>query len=182
PARSSGEAPPPQDASGHEPRTKRIAHRPENRSDAMPPGSLCLALILGLVGSDGDPPPPKLVLQLPPAASLSSVSASPDGALVATAGEGGVRLYDAKSGNLVRAIGEAGARWVVFSPDGRSPAAGGFHMDKLVGLYDVRTGKRLRTLAGHTEWEVDACAFSPDGSLLASTGVDRQILVWDLAT
>jgi WD40 repeat protein len=53
---------------------------------------------------------------------------------------------------------------------------------KLVGIFDVRTGKRVQTLAGHTEWEIDAIAFSPDGKLFASSGVDQQILVWELAT
>jgi WD40 repeat protein len=111
------------------------------------------------------------------------VGVSPDGSLVATAaGEGGVRLYDAKTGHLIRAIGEAGDRSVAFSPDGRRLAAGGFHMDKLVGIYDPLTGNRIQSLAGHTEWEADACTFSPDGTMLASTGVDRQILVWDLST
>ena len=156
----------------------------------MHPRRLAPSFILGLLAFGGgslvaSPPPDpryKLVLQTPPAASVNSVAVSPDGSLVATAGEGGVRLYDAKTGALVRAIGEAGDRSVAFSPDGRSLAAGGFHMDKLVGIYDVRTGKRLRTLAGHTEWEADACTISPDGTLLASTGTDKQILVWDLAT
>jgi WD40 repeat protein len=46
----------------------------------------------------------------------------------------------------------------------------------------VQTGKRVQTLAGHTEWETDAIAFSPDGKLFASTGADKQILVWELAT
>jgi WD40 repeat protein len=55
-------------------------------------------------------------------------------------------------------------------------------MDKLVGVFDVQTGKRVLTLAGHTEWEADATALSPDGKLLASTGTDKQILVWELAT
>jgi WD40 repeat protein len=153
----------------------------------MRPGSPCLPLALGLMialgrASTGEPPPPKLVLQAPPATAVTSVAVSPDGSLVATTAEGGVRLYDAKTGTLVRAIGEAAGSSVAFSPDGRSLAGGGFHMDKLVGIYDVRTGRLLRTLAGHTEWEVDACTFSPDGKLLASTGVDKQILVWDLAT
>jgi WD40 repeat protein len=123
----------------------------------------------------------KLVLQAPPVVSVNSVAVSPDGSLIATAAEG-VRLYDARTGALLRAIGDAGDRGVAFSPDGRTLAAAGFHMDKLVGIYDVQTGKRVQTLAGHTEWEIDALAFSPDGKLLASTGVDKQILVWELAT
>src|SRR6478736_2943385 len=53
---------------------------------------------------------------------------------------------------------------------------------KLVGVYDVQTGKRLLSLAGQTEWEADATAVSADGKLLASTGVDKQILVWEIAT
>src|SRR5207248_2532940 len=122
-----------------------------------------------------------LVLQAPPPVSVNSVAVSPDGSLVATAADG-VRLYDARTGALLRAIGNAGDRGVVFAPDGQTLAAAGFHMDKLVGIYDVHTGKRVQSLAGHTEWETDALAFSPDGKLLASTGVDKQILVWELAT
>src|SRR5262249_28981038 len=90
--------------------------------------------------------------------------------------------YDAKTGALVRVIGEAGDRGVSFSPDGRTLSAAGFHMDKLVGVFDVQSGKRVRTLAGHTEWEAYAAALSPEGRLLASAGADRQILIWDLTT
>src|SRR4030095_14529186 len=88
----------------------------------------------------------------------------------------------APAGALRRVIGDVGDRGVVFSPDGRTLTAAGFHMDKLVALWDVRSGKRLRTFAGKKEWEADATAISPDGRLLASTGTDRQILVWDIAT
>src|SRR5262245_46591345 len=99
--------------------------------------TVAVALLLAVVGAA---PPSvlagpadeklRLVLQAPPSVAVNSVAVSPDGALVATAaGEGGVRLYDAKTGALLRAIGDAGDRGVGFSPDGRTLSAAGFHMD-----------------------------------------------------
>ena len=123
----------------------------------------------------------KLVLQAPAAAGVNSVAVSPDGSLVAAgADEGGVRLYDAKTGALMRAIGGVGDRGVSFSPDGRLLTAAGFHMDKLFGVVDVQTGKRVHSLAGHTEWEVYASAMSPDGKLLASGSIyDTKVYLRD---
>src|SRR5437764_5078945 len=131
--------------------------------------SLSFALSVVFFGSPSlwaEPVPNRrvLVLQAPPVVSVNSVAVSPDGSLVATAADG-VRLYDARTGALLRAIGDAGDRGVAFSPDGRTLAAAGFHMDKLAGLYDVQTGQRVRDLAGHTEWETHPLALSADGQL-----------------
>src|SRR5437773_11405248 len=122
------------------------------------PSSLAvLAILCGWSFAASPEPQHKLVLQAPPAASVNCVSVSPDGSLVATAaGEGGVRLYDARTGAMLRDLGGVGDRGVAFSPDGKTLTAAGFHMDKLVGVYDVRTGNRLLALPGQTEWEAYA--------------------------
>ena len=87
----------------------------------MRPASFPLLILLLCASLRAQIPPEpkyKLIPQTPPATEVNSVTVSPDGSLVATAaGEGGVRLYDAKTGNLLRVLGEVGDRCVVFSPD-----------------------------------------------------------------
>jgi WD40 repeat protein len=142
-----------------------------------------IILLAGTVRSFAAPPELKyrFVPQAAPAIEVNSVSVSPDGLLVASAADD-VRLYDARTGKLLRVLSDVGDRHVAFSPDGRNLTAAGFHMDKLVAVWDVQSGRRVRTFAGQTEWEADATAISRDGKLLASTGVDKQILVWEIAT
>lgn len=68
---------------------------------------------------------------------------------------------------------------LAFSPDGKILATTGY--DRLIKLWDVETGKELRTLKDHSD-SVYGIAFSPDGKLLASAAADRAVKVWDVAT
>jgi WD40 repeat protein/serine/threonine protein kinase len=88
--------------------------------------------------------------------------------------------------------GEAGSRIVftlpaqqgrrcclAFSPDGGQLASGG--ANQAVKIWDMTTGKMVRTLSGHKA-EVLGVAYSSDGRRLASAGADRTAKVWDLTS
>jgi WD40 repeat protein len=53
--------------------------------------------------------------------------------------------------------------------------------DAVVRLWDVATGKQVRTFEGHTG-SVPGLAFSPDGKRLLTGGHDRTARLWDVAT
>ncbi len=65
-----------------------------------------------------------------------------------------------------------------FSPDGRHLAVSGD--PGTVGLWDVRTGRQVAALFGHTT-SVEQMRFSPDGRFLAASGTDHTIKQWDLS-
>ena len=50
-----------------------------------------------------------------------------------------------------------------------------------IWIYDVQTGEELALLTGHTG-EVDRIAFNPDGSTLASGGLDNTVRLWNVDT
>ena len=112
---------------------------------------------------------------------LRAVVFSPDGCLLATAGEDRtVGLWDTATGQAAREplIGHTGyVGAVAFSPDGRLLATAS--SDATVRLWDPHTGQAVREpLTGHTR-SVRAVAFSPDGHLLATTSRDSTVRLWD---
>jgi RNA polymerase sigma factor (sigma-70 family) len=114
---------------------------------------------------------------------------SPDGARLAECGDvvDRVRIWDVASGRLLHKLrpSEAESHWqsaVVFSPDGKtlvtashSNTAGAVH------LWDATTGRYRSRLDTGTA-AVGRFAFSPDSRLLASTGGDGRLRVWNLVS
>jgi WD40 repeat protein len=89
-------------------------------------------------------------------------------------------LWRQYHGERSRLRGHTGAvTAVAFSADDRLLASAS--ADKRVKLWDVASGKEVRTLKGHMA-RVTGLAFSPDGRRLVSAGADRTVRVWDTAT
>lgn len=109
--------------------------------------------------------------------AVYSVAFSCDGSQVASGGyDRVVRLWETHSGRprpTLHRKGRVGS--VAFSPtDPRLLAIG--DLDDTVTLWD---GQVAHELKGHTS-SVETVAFSPDGRLLASAGLDKIVRVWDV--
>ena len=68
---------------------------------------------------------------------------------------------------------------VAFSSDQRTLASGG--CDRLVRMWDIETGRLLRSLRGHTN-DIRGVQFTPDGSSLITGSEDRTIRIWNPTT
>ena len=109
---------------------------------------------------------------------VSSLSFSPDGALLASGySDGTVTLWDVATQERIATLQGYAGREVSFSPDGTTLASG----SGTIILWDVRTRQRITTLKEPPDF-FRSLSFSPDGALLASGNSDGTVTLWDVAT
>jgi WD40 repeat protein len=108
---------------------------------------------------------------------------SPDGKYLATGGgapteDGEVKIFDVSGKPVIdfKAPHSDTVLGVAFSPDSTKLATCG--ADKFVKVWEVPSGKFLKSFEGHTHHVLDV-GWKSDGKLLASGGADNAIKVWD---
>ncbi len=72
---------------------------------------------------------------------------------------------------------------VAYRPDGKELASAGGRLSKPgeIKIWELRTGKLLRTLTGHAN-VITALAYHPDKNILASASYDQTVKLWNLDT
>lgn len=115
-----------------------------------------------------------------------SAAFAPDGRRVVSVGrrDGTVHVWDAVNGGELEPLPPrhfGGVSRVAFSRDGERLATGGGSFDPTIHLWNPRTGRHVRALAGHTNFGNDL-ALSADGRALASISYDGTLRLWDTAT
>jgi len=89
-----------------------------------------------------------------------------------------IRLYAAEQADEIQLMqDEFLSTSLAFSPKGDLLASGS--VERVVKLWDIRTGECIATLEGHT-YPVLSLSFSPDGDQLVSGSGDTTLIIWDL--
>jgi WD40 repeat protein len=115
--------------------------------------------------------------------SVNAIALSPNGQTLVSASFGTIRIWNLRTGRLVRTLNSVHSKksvnTVAVSPDSSILASGGD--DNNVMIWDLKTGRPIRTISAHTA-AVNAIAFSGDGKTLASGSNDKTVRLWNART
>ncbi len=114
---------------------------------------------------------------------LLTLAVSPDGQLIAAAGEHGTLvIFDVQTGKLLQRLDSYSTEniWsIVFTPTGEQLISAGD--DKKISVWQRQENRFNLQKSWLAPDKVTAIAISPDGHNLASGGYDNNITLWDLA-
>ncbi|MEG4534042.1 serine/threonine-protein kinase [Microcoleus sp. D2_18a_D3] len=115
--------------------------------------------------------------------SVNAIALSPDGKTLVSASVGRIRIWNVRTGRLLLTLksvhSKKSVNTLAVSPNSSILASGGG--DNNVILWDLKTGRRMRTIPAHKA-AVKAIAFSRDGQTLASGSDDKTIRLWNVRT
>ncbi|OKH37434.1 hypothetical protein FACHB389_09900 [Nostoc calcicola FACHB-389] len=135
---------------------------------------------------------------------VNSVTFSPDGRFLVSGGiDGAIMIWNWRNGERIRTLNRpsdffgsmvswfdrsvGSIRSVAISPDGQTIASGGSSAgdngvsNPPIKLWNTSTGREERIFIGHTD-SVNAIAFSPTEKIIASSGEDNTIQIWNYQT
>jgi WD40 repeat protein len=106
---------------------------------------------------------------------VRAVAISADGTLIASAGDGTVRIWDSSTNRERHSLAHgAKVRAIAFGTDTLLASVGD---DAVVRLWNASTGEAAGTRTGPKKM-LECVAISPDGSLLAAAGVEGPVHIW----
>jgi WD40 repeat protein len=111
---------------------------------------------------------------------ITRVAVTRDGRQAVAAGFAALRSWDLAGAKEAVAFEAMNARYswaLAISPDGQRVIAGGD--DRMARVFDLKTGKLVRELAGHTA-AVWGAALLGDGKRAITGGWDHSLRVWDV--
>ena len=105
----------------------------------------------------------------------------PGGRQLLMCGEAGqLTLRNVDDGSVAQTFDQKGTLFrIAVSPDGLNAFV--CDTNKLVVMWDLKTGEKVRTFRGNKE-SVYGVALSPDGKTLATGGADKTVRLWDVTT